>query len=136
MKRLTKKKIKKVSLKQLKKQLWKVFSLFIRQRDNYTCFTCGKVIEEKHKAHCGHFIDAGISKLPLYFSEVNNNCQCISCNNFKSGNKAVYSYKLIQKYGDGIIQQLHELNAKPITKWTAEEYNKLINYYNFKIKEK
>lgn len=129
-----KNKAKVIPLRVMKKRLWTVFSKFIRQRDNYTCYTCGNYIEDKAKAHCGHFIDAGVSKLQLYFSEVNNHCQCVSCNNFKSGNKAVYSLKLIEQYGDGVIQELHALNAQPIVKWTREQYEELTQYYKDKLK--
>ena len=41
--------------KALKKKAWVIFSKWIRERDNYTCITCGKSAPEVH-IHAGHLL--------------------------------------------------------------------------------
>lgn len=112
-------------IRQLRKKLWVIFSKYIRLRDGNVCITCGK---RSYPAHAGHFIDKSISNPELYFHPCNVNCQCVSCNLYKSGNKAVYAKKLIDKYGLIVFNSLHELRGKCI-KWTIEDYERQICYY-------
>lgn len=67
----------------MKTKLDKIFSLYIRTRDNGVCISCGKKGDIKD-THCGHFFTRNI--LSLRFNEINCNCQCPTCNTFKGGN--------------------------------------------------
>lgn len=132
------------SLSKLKKELWSVFSIFIRQRDKGVCFTCGKVLPnfyDRHgnlldgwkSAHAGHFVTAKTCPPPLYFDERNVNCQCYHCNINLSGNWVEYEKAIIRKYGEKVCQTLKQMkyvNAK----WSRSDYEEKIEYYKQKNK--
>lgn len=100
------KKIEKLkSVSYLKKSLWKAFSKFIRERDNYTCFTCGKKAEGAGM-HAGHFITGATCPTELYFSEMNVHAQCYHCNINLSGNWVIYEQKMLSKYGEEVVNTL------------------------------
>ncbi len=122
---------KKKSIHQLKRELWKHFSLYIKLRDKYICFTCGMHCK-KDRANSGHFYHG--KSVESYMDEQNVNCQCISCNMYKSGNLAVYAEKLIERYG---VDSIKELSVKRHTlkKWVRFELENDIEYYKDKIKE-
>jgi hypothetical protein len=118
-----------------KKRFWKVFSEYIRKRDNGICFTCGTKKDWKEQ-DAGHYIPAGVCQLSpaLYFSEKNVNCQCTSCNRFKHGNLYVYALQLVRKYGADVILELDALKRLH-TKWTDWTYKIYIDEYKQKIKD-
>jgi len=111
----------------LKKKLWKIFSEYIRRRDDGKCYTCSTKKDWK-EMDAGHFIPAGGSNPELYFNEKNVHCQCTSCNRFKHGNLSVYAYNLTLQYGDKILDELFELKHK-LVKWTPADYEAKIEYY-------
>lgn len=112
------------SISKLKKDLWKVFSLYIRQRDNFTCFTCGRKGEGKGM-HCGHFIPKSVGGILLYFNETNVNCQCYNCNINLGGNQYIYGKKLGKKVAD----ELYRIKDQEKGKWTEENYLREIKKY-------
>lgn len=118
---------KKKTVGYYKKKLWTLFSLFIRQRDNYICFTCGRKAEGSG-AHAGHFVPKSVGGLALYFHEENVNCQCYNCNINLGGNQYIYGEKLGKEKAD----YLYSLKGK-ITKWTIEDYLQKIEYYKSKL---
>ena len=120
-----KKEKKPKSKTKLKKDLWKVFSVFIRRRDKGRCFTCGSTKEWKWQ-DAGHFIPKSICGEYLYFDERNVNCQCTACNRFRHGNLSYYSYYLIKKYGPGVIGELHRI--KDASK--SMPYSVMLSKYN------
>ena len=69
------------SIPQLKTQLDKEFSIYIRNRDK-KCFTCDAELEFK-KLQAGHFVSR--KHTATRFDEDNTHAQCISCNIFKKG---------------------------------------------------
>jgi hypothetical protein len=115
-------KSKEKSITYYKKKLWEVFSLYIRQRDNFTCFTCGRK-GEGGGMHAGHFIPKSVGGIDLYFNEENVNAQCYNCNINLGGNQYVYGLKLGDK-----AQKLYERKGI-YTKWGAQEYKEKIEYY-------
>src|SRR5574343_407265 len=88
---------------QLKKDLWKVFSAYIRKRDNNICFTCGRK-GEGSGMHAGHFVPKSVGGLSLYFHEDNVHAQCYNCNINLGGNKYEYGKRLGDK-----AEQLYKL---------------------------
>jgi len=119
------------------KELDRVFSLFIRQRDAdkngmVKCISCGKIVEWK-KSDCGHYINR--RHMSTRFDEQNCNPQCRSCNRFSEGNMEGYRAGLIEKYGAGTPEKLYikkfntvHLNQAEINLLT-EHYKKII--FNF-----
>ena len=114
-----------------KKRFWKIFSEYIRRRDDGHCFTCGAIKYWK-QMDAGHYVSAGKSPPPLYFSEKNVNCQCTSCNRFKHGNLEVYALRLCQKYGNGILEEL-ETTRNQGGKWSNWTYKVKIDEYKQKL---
>lgn len=110
------------SISLLKKKLWAVFSLYIRERDNYTCFTCGRK-GEGGAIHSGHFIPKSVGGIDLYFNEDNVHAQCYNCNINLGGNQYEYSLRLGDK-----AQELYKRKGL-YTKWTVQDYLDKIEHY-------
>ena len=128
-----KKKIKKKTTSQLKKELDKVFSEYIRKKyaknEKVKCYTCGI---EKHwkEIQNGHFISR--SYLATRFSEENCRPQCVGCNLFGGGRIAVFASKLETELGEGTVARLYR-KAQQITK--DFPYSEKIEEYKQKIIE-
>ena len=127
--------VSKKSLPQLKRVLWDVFSLYIRQRDTDdtgygNCISCNKPIQIGTKdCQAGHYIPKGQGGshyfgLPRFpddvLAERNCNAQCASpCNISEGGNFLNYEKGLRQKYGDEKVDELKEAGAiNPVFKRT------------------
>ncbi len=124
---------KKKSFDQLKKDADAAFSNYIRERDLYTCITCGK-FGGKSEIDCGHFVKRG--DLLLRFNEINCNAQCKRCNHYLKGNDRVYSLKLEEKYGHGILQELERIHLEYKAKspqLRRSDYEALIEEYKSKL---
>lgn len=119
------------SITKLDADLWKLFSLYIRKKNMdwkgfVYCFTCGKY-ENYKLVDAGHYIPKAISGSVLKFEPRNVNVQCQGCNRILRGNYAVYKQKLIEKYGQGIIEQLNSLRGQSLT---YTDYKDKIKYYS------
>ena len=122
------KKVKEKSVSYWKKEAWKVFSRWIRKRDNYICFTCGTKYpeEEGWKMHAGHFVSRLHSA--TMFNEINVHAQCYACNIIKKGNAGEYAYRLIEKYGKNEFDKLVKL-GRTHKQFTVEELQQIIQRY-------
>jgi hypothetical protein len=118
-------KLRKWTLSRFKRELWKYFALYIKQRDKYICFTCGKKVAGID-AQAGHFIPKGACGLELYFSEENVHCQCSFCNLVLQGNQYIYGKKLRI-----VAEKLYEIHAKRNLKlkYKKQDYLRLIEKY-------
>lgn len=117
--------MKKKSLSQLKKDLWKVFSQYIRQRDKNICFTCGRYAEGSGY-HAGHFIPKSVGGLELYFNEENVRGQCYNCNINLGGNQ----YEFAKRLGFKKAEKLKKI--KKTVKWTEKDFIAKIEEYKEK----
>lgn len=55
------------------------FSQYIRERDNYVCFTCGRIGSKRDGVmQCGHLMTR--SAYSTRWTEENAFCQCAACN--------------------------------------------------------
>ena len=116
----TEKKVKHLSNTALRKKLWPIFSRYIRARDNYKCYTCGKQMAKGESGcHAGHYVPQSEGNR-LRFDERNVHCQCVSCNSFKRGNLSVYALKLEEQYGHGILQEFDRVKNER-KKFTIDE---------------
>lgn len=125
------------SIAKWKKEFWRLFSQFIRLRDAYKCFTCGRV-GSGSGIHAGHYIPRAAGGLRLYFHERNVHAQCYHCNINLSGNSDIYGQKLEQKYGKKVLttlRKLRDLDVKDPLQFTAEDYQKLMKKYQAKMKK-
>ena len=121
--------MKQKSLAKLKKDLWKIFSLFIRKRDGGVCFICGRRANGS-AYHAGHFIPKLVGGLELYFNEKNVHGCCYHCNINLGGNLYEYGVAL----GPEVVKELYDIkkNTKGVV-WDAEKYEEKISYYKRKI---
>ncbi|MDD5068991.1 MAG: recombination protein NinG [Candidatus Pacebacteria bacterium] len=105
---------KKKTSAQLKKELWKIFSIYIRTKDavgdENVCFTCG-VRKPWKMLHAGHYIRASAG-LATYFLEKNVHPQCYACNIWRDGNSDEYALALQRKYGEDILNELNREKQK------------------------
>jgi len=123
-------KLKKWSLAKWKKEFWKTFALYIKTRDNWTCFTCGARVKGQG-AHAGHFIPKSVCGLALYFSEDNVKCQCVKCNLLLQGNQ----YEFGKRLGEKKVKELYKIRQEnKELQYTKQDYENLIKKYQKKIK--
>jgi len=127
-KKQTKKQVAK-KIKSLCRKVWKVFSEFVRRRDESAgCFCCGvkKHWKDMNASHLFH------NKLD--FSPHNINSCCRKCNTFLHGNLGAYTEKFIEKYGWDVYQELkkksHEAWAPDIT-----ELERLLEHWTQELKK-
>src|SRR3990167_10721677 len=94
-------KVSKKTIAQLKKKLWKLFSVYIRQKgmDDQginTCYTCKQKYHWK-KLQAGHFNSRTHNS--TFVDEINVKAQCFACNIWKRGNSALFAEHLIEEHG-------------------------------------
>lgn len=115
-----KKKDSKRGILALKTRAWSAFAKYIRNRDR-SCFTCGHpTTEAGHFIHNSDKANKTLRGNALWYNEKNVHGQEAYCNRHRGGNTALYAAKLIEKYGDGIIQELHHL-YQTRKEWAREE---------------
>lgn len=113
---------------QLKKDLDKVFSQFIRQREAdkqgmTSCYTCGLRRHWKELQN-GHFVPR--QYLATRYDEVNCQPQCYACNMLYNGQPSAFAIRLNKDFGSGTVRRLEALRTK-ITK--DYPYYAQIEYY-------
>ena len=117
----------------LKKALWKLFSAYVKKRDNNICVTCGKRVE-KYEAQGGHYIAAGACGLEYYFSEFNVHCQCTNCNLRLEGNRPAYRSFIIRTYGIKVLKDIETNYHKPCPSFPFQqkitEYKEKLKLYD------
>lgn len=125
--------MKKKTISWLKKELDRVFSIFIRQKyadsnGMVRCYTCG-VLKPIKEMQNGHFV----SRIHLATRYDEDNCrpQCVGCNVFGGGKIAVFATKLEAELGKGIIGRLYR-KAQQIVK--DFPYESKIAHYKSLIK--
>lgn len=132
------KKYKTVS--KLKKELWTLFSLYIRTRDCIRttgcpvwglCITCGKRYHIK-LLQAGHFIP-GRHNANLFY-ERGTHAQCYNCNINLKGNTLEYMDALKDLYGGRIIDELREY-AKLKLQYKPHDIEAIKEIYKQKLKE-
>lgn len=130
------KKIKKENnIPRLKKELDRVFSLYIRQRDAdkdgfVVCPCCGTRIEWKSSQNM-HYV--GRANMNTRYDEDNCWAGCMSCNVFKNGNYPAYTNFLLNRFGEKWLKDLIRKGTKS-RKFTSQELKDLIQYYKKALK--
>ena len=101
------------------------FNKYIRMRDKgQPCISCGNPMTGL--IHAGHYRSVGAHP-ELRFHEDNCHAQCVSCNNFKSGNLTEYRSKLITKIGSDRVEWLEGPHEK--RKYTIPELKEMLAHY-------
>lgn len=127
-------------IKPTKKNVWKLFSIYIRMRDCLKttgsimwglCVTCQKRYHFK-MLQAGHFVpgrhNAGL------FSEKGTHAQCYYCNISLKGNTLIYRRKIIEMYGDGADLELENEMDRSV-QYKPFQYAEMIETYKQKIKK-
>lgn len=127
--------MKKLTIGQLQKKLWEeckriVRKTYIKQDGTWSCFTCGRLIDEPAKAQTGHFIPSGACGAFLRYDLRNLRIQDYYCNINLGGNGAVYYRQLVKEKGKKYVDQLFKDKQKVIKAYDhylqlLEEYKKL-----------
>ena len=125
-----KKKVRRLTDGQLKKRVWKEFSIFIRTEGADAlgfnqCITCQTRLHWK-QLQAGHFIRGRLNS--NLFDERGCHPQCYSCNIHRQGNVVIYYKIMLKKYGQKVIDELLEQNNKT-HKWQAGELQNLLDHY-------
>ena len=133
-------KLKKKTISKHKKEVWEVFSRFIRMRDGLKttgttewglCITCGKRYHFK-LLQAGHFIP-GRHNANLFLEE-GVHAQCYNCNINLRGNTLNYRRRILELYGEGADERI-EITASQTKKFTVWELEELFKYYKDKVRE-
>lgn len=108
----------------LKDKAWKVFSLYIRNRDK-RCITCGST----NSLQAGHFFHN-----VLDFDPENIFAQCARCNHYLSGNLAIYSVNLLKLLGKKKFDALNirHYRAMKGEKRSEQDYLDIIKKHTLK----
>ena len=122
------------TISKLKKDLDKVFSLYIRLRyaskDGIVkCFTCDKTAHYK-KMHAGHFMSR--KHHATRWNEDNVQVQCPKCNLFGQGEQYAFGKLLDIRIAEGKAEELQELSRTTV-KYMRFEYEDMIKYYKEKV---
>jgi hypothetical protein len=135
---------KKKPITKLDKDLWEVFSEYVRRRDakkfealgyapdRVKCITCDFVGHWKYDFDAGHFISR--KQKGTKFDERNVNAQCGGCNKFGQGMQLVHARAIDKIHGKGTADLL-EQKGREYCKWMDFEYIEKIEEYKQKIKE-
>jgi hypothetical protein len=83
----------------------KIFSQFIRTRDNWTCQRCKKQYEPPTSAlHCSHFMGRG--KESTRFDEENADALCYGCHQYFTSHPAEHYMWQVDKKGQKTVDAL------------------------------
>lgn len=128
---MVKKKLK--TLSQLKKDAWKLFSIWVRKgnadwRGYVACFTCNQqFIWNSGEIHAGHFIHDKQD-----FNEMNIHPQCQQCNYWKKGNTRIYAIRMVEKYGLEKVKELEKLAQEKGNRYNRIELAEIMEKYELK----
>lgn len=119
--------IPKVSQAKLKKELDRLFSIYIRSKYPQYCYTCGRT----GILQCGHFI----SRQYLATRWDENNCrpQCVGCNIYGNGKPLDFEERLKKELGDNFVEEMKK-KRHTITKVSIQWYKDQIEFYKDKLK--
>lgn len=113
------------TIRSLKIKAWGSFTKYIKERDNWTCFTCGKY-DKSPQMHGGHFISRRYNA--TLFDEMNVHAQCAGCNMYRGGELHIYAERIISKYGQQAFFDLIE-RGKQVKKFTKQDLLSICERY-------
>lgn len=124
-------KLGKSTISKAKRDLWKIFSEWVRRRDEHQgCYTCRAKLPWK-VMQASHFISR--SHNATLFDPVNVRACCFACNIWKRGNLAEFSARLLEEIG---LEEFNKLIAlgRTIKKFTIPELETLKAFYELRLK--
>lgn len=119
----------KLSLSKYKKELDRVFSIYIRTKYPKVCYTCGK----SGALQNGHFI---VRKyLATRWEEDNCRPQCIGCNIYGKGMSIDFDERLVQELGEARVAQM-KASRKELWRLDEAWYVEKIAHYKALLETK
>ena len=123
-----KKRVKYVSpRKSLEIQLDKVFSEYIKLRDDYRCCICGT----DQRPQCGHLITRSCTR--LRWEEKNAACQCSGHNLQHEYRPEIFTNWYIKTHGLAEYNKLYRLSQIQNFKWSVEELQEILTDLQAKL---
>lgn len=125
------------TISQLKQDADAIFSKYIRLKyadpfdETECCVACG-IKKHWKEMHNGHYESRSFNATRYHI--LNCHPECPKCNIFHEGNKPAYAIYLRRKYGNDVLEILHELANTP-HQFTKEELINIINEYKLKVKK-
>lgn len=121
------------SIKILKREVWDLFSEWVRRsssdKDGYCkCVTCGK-IDKWQNLQSGHYIHGTLFLIPELVHP-----QCPQCNGFLHGNLIPYKEFMLREYGDQKLSKFEYMAKRP-HKYTVFELQQFKKMYQGKLAE-
>lgn len=113
--------------KRLEDKLDRLVSKYVRERDNWTCYTCGKPGNQ-----AGHYIPR--ARRSVRWDLRNVHCQCMYCNCTLEGNRPKYRARLLDEYGHQVVAELERLMYET-AHFTLDDLRAKIHYMQEKLKE-
>ncbi len=101
LKKVTPNKTKSKTMAWYKKELDRVFSLYVRKVYPKYCYTCGKAAE---RLQCGHYISR--QYLSTRWSMENCRPQCWGCNGYGKGQPLIFEENLKKEYGNDHVEAM------------------------------
>jgi hypothetical protein len=117
-------KARRTPLAALKRQLWRLFASYVKERDGNVCVSCGKPGLAGSGWHAGHLFPSNGNSL-LRYHPLNVGSQCAVCNVWRGGNGASYANAFLDRYGVEQFKALCAMVGQPHT-WTAPEVAEMI----------
>lgn len=121
-------KVKKLTPKKLKEELWELCKKIVRARDGNVCIICGKSNLEGSGWHTGHFLPSSTCGAYLRYDLRNLHSSCYNCNINLGGNGAMFYKILVSKFGQDFVDRLF-VDKQKIIKADEIFYNSKINEY-------
>jgi len=128
---------KKADLERLKtlsdhhRETQSIFNRWVRLRDHgLPCISCGR--NTAAQRHAGHFKPVG-GFPELRYNPDNVHSQCAHCNDWLSGNLALYRARLLEKIGPERLQVLE--GPQETRQYRVEELKAIQTEYKAKIRE-
>lgn len=121
------------SLKILKREVWDLFSEWVRRSEAndqgfVQCVTCKKYLHWAD-AQAGHFIHGTLFLIPELVHP-----QCPQCNGYLHGNLVPYKEFMLKKYGQKNVDRFEYLAKRPHV-YTVFELQQTKKLYSEKLKE-
>lgn len=114
---------------QLKKELDRLFSIYIRSKYHRRCYTCGKT---EVTLQNGHFVSR--SYLITRWDERNCRPQCVGCNLFGGGKPLDFEENLKRELGERVVEEMKASRHK-IMKVSTVWYESEIERYKELLKD-
>lgn len=129
--RRRRRKYPKSSRKQLVHELDDVFSLFIRHRDNFTCYTCGR--QGTHGMQAGHLVSR--VNFVTRWDELNAHAQCAGCNYAHEHHPEIFTQKYIAAHGLPAYERLVRA-SRTVAKFSDRQITAMILYFKQELRKR